>query len=45
MQEESIPIQEVVREGILTLKPLKEHPQCKFTTLEEDRNKNGKRNP
>jgi hypothetical protein len=45
MQEESIPIQEVVREGILTLNPLKEHPQCEVTTLEEDRNKNGKRNP
>jgi hypothetical protein len=45
MQEESIPIQEVVREGILTLNPLKAHQQCEVTTLEEDRNKNGKRNP
>ena len=45
MQEESIPIQEVVREGILTLNPLKAHQQCEVTTLEEDTNKNGKRNP
>jgi hypothetical protein len=35
----------VVREGILTLNPLKAHQQCEVTTLEEDTNKNGKRNP
>jgi hypothetical protein len=45
IQERSISTQEIVREGILTSNPLREHQQCKVTSLGEDKNKNGKRNP
>jgi hypothetical protein len=45
MQERRIPTQELLREGMLTSKPLKEHQQCEVTTLGEDKNKNGKRIP
>jgi hypothetical protein len=45
MQEESISTQEVVREGILILNPLRAHRQREVTTLGKYRNKNGKRNP
>jgi hypothetical protein len=45
IQEESISTQEAVREGILTSNALRAHQQREVTTLEEDMNKNGKRNP
>jgi hypothetical protein len=45
MQERIISNQEVVREGILTSYLLRAHQQCEVTTLGEDKNKNGKRNP
>jgi hypothetical protein len=45
MQERSISTQELIREGILTSNPLRAHQQCEVTTLGEDKNKNGKRNP
>jgi hypothetical protein len=45
MQERRIPTLELIREGILTLNPLREHQQCEVTTLGEDKNKNGKKNP
>ena len=45
MQERIMSTQEVLREGILTLNPLRAHQQCEVTTLGEDKNKNGKRNP
>jgi hypothetical protein len=45
MQEESISTQESVREGILTLNPLRVHQQREVTSIGEDKNKNGKRNP
>jgi hypothetical protein len=44
-QEESISTQEVIRDEVLTLNPLRTHPQCEVTTLGEDKNKNGKRIP
>jgi hypothetical protein len=45
MQEKIIPTLDLIREGILTSIPLREHQQCEVTTLGEDKNKNGKRNP
>jgi hypothetical protein len=45
IQERRIPTQELIREGLLTSDPLREHHQCEVTTLGEDKNKNGKRNP
>jgi hypothetical protein len=45
MKDESISIQEVVREGILTSNSLRTHQQREVTMLAEDKNKNGKRNP
>jgi hypothetical protein len=45
MQEESMSTQDLVREEVLPLNPLKEHQQCEVTMLREDKNKNGKRNP
>jgi hypothetical protein len=45
IQERSVPTQEVLRKGILTLEPLRVPQQCEATTLGEDKNKNGKRIP
>ena len=45
MQEEIIKTKESVREGILTSNPLRVHQQCEVTTIGENKNKNGKRNP
>jgi hypothetical protein len=45
MQERSASTPEIVREEVLPSDPLKEHQQRKVTTLREDNNKNGKRNP
>jgi hypothetical protein len=45
MQERRIPNLELIREGILTLNPLRAHQQCEVTMLGEDKNKNGKRIP
>jgi hypothetical protein len=44
MQEEIISTQEVVKERILTLNPLKVHQHCEVTTIGKTNNKNGKRN-
>jgi hypothetical protein len=43
MQEISMSTQEVLIKEILTLDSLRAHQQCEVTTLEEDKNKNGKR--
>jgi hypothetical protein len=45
LQEESISTQEIIRKEVLPLNPLKAHQQREATTLREDKNKNGKRNP
>jgi hypothetical protein len=45
MQERRIPTLELIREEVLPLNPLKSHQQREATTLREDKNKNGKRNP
>jgi hypothetical protein len=45
MQERSASTPEIVREEVLHLNPLKDPQQCEVTTLREDKNKNGKRNP
>jgi hypothetical protein len=45
MQEKSITTPEIVGEGKLTSKYVREHQQCKVTLLREDKNKNGKKNP
>jgi hypothetical protein len=45
IQERIISTQEIVREGILTSNPLRVHQQREVTSLGEDNNKNGKRNP
>jgi hypothetical protein len=45
MQEESMSTQDLIREEVLPLNPFKEHQQREVTTLREDKNKNGKRNP
>ena len=45
MQERRVPTLELIREAVLPLNPLKEHQQCEVTTLREDKNENGKRNP
>jgi hypothetical protein len=45
MQEESISTQEVVMEGILILNPLRVHQHYEVTTIGENKNKNGNRNP
>jgi hypothetical protein len=45
LQEESISTQEVIRQEVLPLNPLKYHQQREATTLREDKNKNRKRNP
>jgi hypothetical protein len=42
MKERRIPSLEIIREEVLTLNPLREHQQCKVTSLGEDKNKNGK---
>jgi hypothetical protein len=39
------PTLEVVREEVLHSNPLKDPQKCEVTTLGEDKNKNGKRNP
>jgi hypothetical protein len=45
MQERRKTTPEIVREEVLHSNPLKDPRQCEFTTLREDQNKNGKRNP
>jgi hypothetical protein len=45
IQERSVSTLEIVREEVLPLNPLKDPQQCEVTTLREDKNKNGKRNP
>jgi hypothetical protein len=45
MQEGRMPTQDLIREEVLILNPLEAHQQCEVTTLREDKNKNGKRNP
>jgi hypothetical protein len=45
MQERSAFTPEIVREEVLPLNPLEDPQQCEVTTLREDKNKNGKRNP
>jgi hypothetical protein len=45
MQEIRMPTLELIREGILTLDPLRAHQQHEVTTLGEDKNKNGKMIP
>jgi hypothetical protein len=45
MQEKRAPTPEIVREEVSHLKPLKDSQQCEVTTLREDKNENGKRNP
>jgi len=45
IQESRIPTLELIREGVLTLNPLRAHQQCEVTMLEEDTSKNEKRIP
>jgi hypothetical protein len=45
VQEIIISTLELIREGILTLNPLRAHQQCKVTMPGKDKNKNGKMNP
>jgi hypothetical protein len=45
MKERREPTPEIVREEVLHSNPLKDPWQCEVTTLREDNNKNGKRNP
>jgi hypothetical protein len=45
MQDRRAPTPEIVREEVSHLDPLKDPQQCEVTTLREDKNKNGKRNP
>ena len=45
MQESIIPTLELIIEEILTSNLWRAHQQCEVTSLGEDKNKNGKRNP
>jgi hypothetical protein len=45
MQERNVSTQEIVREDVLHLNPLKDPQQCEVVTLREDKNKYGNRNP
>jgi hypothetical protein len=45
MQERIASTPEIVREEAFPLNPLKDAQQCEVTTLRENKNKNGKRNP
>ena len=45
MQERRETTPEIIREEVLHSNPLKYPQQCEVTTLREDKNENGKRNP
>ena len=45
MQEKITPTPEVVSREVLNLNPLEDPQQCEITTLGQNKNKNGKRNP
>jgi hypothetical protein len=44
MQERRVPTLEVESEEVLHLNPLEDRQQCEVTMLQENKNKNGKRN-